>query len=361
MNFDPTLGVRRLYELFQERSLPPSPELQLLDARLRHNLSKQIFGDHPANSAERFEIIYGLIQLTNQEFGLNFNDLCNLQPMRNESGRSVRSKGNEEETDEPPVPDYTRRQNWAIFVGVNTYENQVYYPPLQVCVTDATVLAQQFVTNGFLSEYMHVITDASVDNRPSRGNILNTLQTTAAATRPDDLLLFYYSGHGDVEGDESYLVCRDGWADSLENTALSFSRVKQIMQKAPARNKVIILDACHTGAQIGSKGKVRMSPAFIRHVFEQAEGIAILSSCTQNQISYESSKRGQSAYTYFLLQALQGHADKEEKGVVTVRDLNNYVTDKVKAWAAQQKCIQSPTISAEMIGEIVVCSYASTR
>jgi hypothetical protein len=79
MRFDPTLGVRRLYELYQEKSLPPSLGLQLLDARLQQNISKQIFGDNPSNNAEWSEIISGLIQLATEEFRINFNDLCHPQ------------------------------------------------------------------------------------------------------------------------------------------------------------------------------------------------------------------------------------------------------------------------------------------
>lgn len=360
MNSDSAFGVRRLYELFKSRSMQPPPELALLEARLRQNeQNQQRYGGSENSRAEWAQIIDGLIQLAYNELGVNFNDLCQRQfAFTSAAERKAPQEDSEDDEDElPPAPNYAERKNWAIIVGIDTYEDQSSYPSMQVCAADAMALARQFAANGFLAEQMQILTDRTPDNRPTRGNILTTLKTTAAATSPDDLLLFYYSGHGDAEDNESYLVSCDGWASSLEDTAIPFSLVKHIIKAAPARSKVIILDACHIGAPLGSKGKARMSPSFMRHVFEQAEGIAVLSSCTQNQYSYQWKTRGQSTYTYFLLQALQGYADKEEKGVVTVRDLNNYVTDKVKAWAAQQRCIQSPTISSEMVGEIVVCSY----
>jgi hypothetical protein len=359
MDFDPELGVRRLYELFKHRSLQPSGELAIQEARLRRNLqNNRRYGENPANAAEWAQIIERLIQIADEELGVNFNDLCHLLYPPNMFVPRVEPKGDDKDTDDlPPAPNYVCRQNWAVFVGANAYEDQANYPLLQVCVADATALAQQFIANGFLGERIRVITDDNPNNRPTRGNILNSLNAVAAATQPDDLLLFYYSGHGDVDENESYLVSYDGWAATLKHTAVSFSDVKQIMQQAPARNKVVILDACHAGVSLGSKGKAQMSPAFISRVFEEAEGFVVLSSCTRNQLSYQSSQRGQSIYTHFLLRALQGQADNEEKGLVTVCDINNYVTDKVKAWAAQQKCIQSPTISTEMSGEIIVCSY----
>lgn len=363
MDFDPKLGIQRFHELLRSRHLQPSPDLPALEARLqKHERDARRYGSSDREGVEWAKIIDGLIEVVAEaDLGVSFNDLCQQQFTQRESRIHRLPKGGTEDEDEPaPAPNFARRQNWAVFVGVNAYEDQAHYRVLQVSVADATALMQQFVSNGFFAEHMQLITDTASNNYPSRGNILNTLQTTAAATTSDDLLLFYYSGHGDVEDNESYLIPRDGWANSLKDTAISVSRIKQILRHAPARSKIIVLDTCHAGAPIGSKGKARMSPAFMKHVFKEAEGLAILSSCTQDQLSYQSEERGQSAYTYFLLQALSGQADREEKGFVTVRDLNNYVTNKVKAWAAAQKCVQSPTISAEMIGEVVVCSYAQT-
>lgn len=358
MGPDPELGVRQLYELFRERSLEPPDELALLEARLQRNLrERRMYGQDSANSAEWARIMEGLIQLAYEELGVRFNDLCQWRPVQPVSVQFGGSKGDDEEMDElPPSPNYALRRNWAVFVGADDYEDQEHYPSLSVCVADAQALASQFTANGFPAERMQVITGDRPGNRPTRGNILNTLYTTAKATRPDDLLLFYYSGHGDADEDDSYLVASDGWASSLRDTAVPFSRIKQIMQDAPARNKVVILDACHAGVRFESKGTIPMSPRFIRHVFEQAKGFVVLSSCENGQLSYQLMKQGQSVYTYFLLQALQGLAGVEDGGYITVRNVNNYVTDKVKTWAAQQKRLQSPTISSEMSGEIILCS-----
>ena len=99
------------------------------------------------------------------------------------------------------------------------------------------------------------------------------LQAVAKATDRDDLLLFYYSGHGSEAEGESYMVARDGRYLALADTAVPVSRIKEIMKDAPARAKVIILDACHSGADIGGKGPQPMTAEFIRRVFEQAAGL----------------------------------------------------------------------------------------
>jgi len=171
------------------------------------------------------------------------------------------------------------------------------------------------------------------------------------------LLLFYYSGHGEERDGESYLIAQDGHRLVLGDTAISLSRVKDIVEEAKARAKVIILDACHSGADIGGKGAEPMSAAFIRRVFEEAEGMAILASCTQGQLSYEWQASERSVFTHFLLKALTGMADRDGKGFVTVQDASRYVTNGVKLWASQHSLSQTPTLESKLAGDIILARY----
>lgn len=125
--------------------------------------------------------------------------------------------------------------------------------------------------------------------------------------------MFYYSGHGDEADGQSYLVARDGRHLVLGDTAVPVMRIKQIIDAAPARAKVILLDACHSGANIGQKGPKPMTPEFIQRVFEQAEGMVILASCMQGQLSNEWRVQERSVFTHYLLDALKGEADGTER------------------------------------------------
>ena len=247
------------------------------------------------------------------------------------------------------------RKRWALLIGINEYDDTAF-GPLHVCVNDVESIAQCLVSGGFGQDSTHRIVDSS-DNLPTRLNILKTLIKIAKATEPDDLLLFYFSGHGIEENGESYLVPKDVNRIVMRDSAVSISRVKEIMLDAPARTKVIILDACHSGAKIGGKGDKRMSEAFVRHVFEEAEGIAILSSCKQGELSYELSTRDHSVFTHFLLEALKGESDREGKGFVTAQDVNLYVLDRVKKWTAQNEHIQTPTFQSTTVGDIPLTYY----
>jgi uncharacterized caspase-like protein len=242
---------------------------------------------------------------------------------------------------------------WAVLVGVNHYDDFNNYGNLKQAVSDVTAIQQQLLGSGYETGRLRLLNDDEKE-LPTRNNILTAFQSTANATEQDDLLLFYYSGHGDLTAQQSYLVARDGYAVSLADTAVSLKRIEEIMREAKARAKIIILDACHSGANIGSKGPKKMSEEFIKQVFAQAEGMAVLSSCKQGELSYEWAEKEQGVFTHYLLEALTGKADLDEKGFVTVQDVNRHLTNAVKPWSTQRNVSQTPTLQYTVSGDIIL-------
>lgn len=355
MSPDCELGMRRMKEISRDRYGQLPQDIALLEVRLQQNLRDgRLYGDDPRNRAEWARIMHDCIRVSQEMLGINFNDLCQPEPSVDiPSSRFV--KGERAGSDTPHYHGTGKR--WAVLAGVASYDDKRCYASLPVCAKDVTAISQQLRQGGFAQ--MQVMADDTVDSsgRPTRENILASLKATADATRPDDLLLFYYTGHGDIDENESYLVAANGRMAYLKGTAIPITMVREIMRQAEARSKVIVLDACHAGANTG-KGARTMRPEFIRRVFEQAEGLVILASCKQSQLSYILEEEEQSVYTYYLLEALCGQADSDGKGFVTVNDIHRYVTNGLGEWSARHRCNQTPTIHTEMAGEIMVCRYS---
>ena len=340
--------LRAWAQMVQQAGLPLNPELRTaLDALSQHTGSAYQYLQLAV------PIVPGILSY-NVELGSQHQvDLKAIwERIKARLGRG--SKGDGAPTSSEPF--YGVGNRWAVLVGVNEYDDETNYGCLHVCVKDAHAIREQLVTGGSDPARIRLLTDDSPEP-PTRDNILVALKAVADATEPDDLLFFYYSGHGDEDGGESYLVARNGKRLVLSDTAVRVSRIKEIMEQAPARAKVIVLDACHSGADIGGKGPKPMSEEFIRRVFEQAEGLAILASCKQGQVSYEWQAQERSTFTHFLLEALAGQADRDEKGFVTVQDANRHVTNGVKLWASQRNLSQTPTLQYTVAGDIILVRY----
>ena len=249
-----------------------------------------------------------------------------------------------------PKPVLNTGKAWAVLAGVNYYENQPHIPSLKVCVDDVTAV-HAALDGRYTSP--RLLTDNTPERLPTRANILSELNSVAQAAGEGDLLLFYFSGHGIADSGESYLLPRDARLAALTYTSVAMAEVRQIIESSPARAKVIVLDACHSGAAIGKAGPA-MTSEFIQRVFTEAEGMAVLASCKQGQQSWEWPEEGRSVFTHFLLEALAGKADFDGKGFVTVSDAGRYVTDGVKAWAVEHGVPQTPTLQVTVAGDIVL-------
>lgn len=348
------------------------------EALLRENLrDERRYGPSEQTRRDRTRIVDQLNALALAHLGISFNDLCmgelpslrhldraaggdvtviDLNKLRAEIKERWGKKPAKGDGEASPETIYGAGNRWAVLVGVNEYEDRATYGRLHVCVKDVHAIREQLVAGGFDPARIRLLTDETAE-LPTRDNILIALKAVADATEPDDLLLFYYSGHGDEDGGESYLVARNGRRLVLRDTAVRLSRIREMMEDAPARAKIIVLDACHSGADIGGKGPLPMSEGFIHRVFEQAEGMAILASCKQGQLSYEWRENECSVFTHFLLEALAGAADRDEKGFVTVQDASRHVTDGVKLWASQRNMSQIPTLQYTVAGDIILVRY----
>ncbi|MBA2393512.1 MAG: caspase family protein [Ktedonobacteraceae bacterium] len=284
-----------------------------------------------------------------------------------------RTEPNESDVQPAPEPYNGMANYWGVIVGVGEYEDSAY-APLPTCREDAKALARQLTSCGYGSNHIRLLVDGGKDkdpfirqlmgdnsrlSKPTKGNIIETLETVAKRTKPEDLLLFYHTGHGCQEKQESYLVSYDGRSQALQHTAVPIAIIKDIMHKAPAQKKVIILDACRADVTSNSMRAPQPMPlAFIERVFEQAKGLVILTSCGAEENSYVWEEKRRSVFTYYLLQALQnGNADFNGKDRISANDLYHYIRNGVTRWATLNNRFQDPCINVDGQGDIVVAYY----
>jgi hypothetical protein len=108
-------------------------------------------------------------------------------------------------------------------------------------------------------------------------------------------LPFYFAGHGHVEDTGGYLC---GSECATGDDGLSLVEVVTLANASKARNKIIILDSCHSG--IAGNQPLGAQAA------ELTEGLTILTASTADQ--YATEQNGSGIFTTLLVDALSGAA-----------------------------------------------------
>lgn len=178
-----------------------------------------------------------------------------------------------------------------------------------------------------------------IDEDASKDNILKTLDKTFSKAGPNDVIFFYFSGHG-LKG--AFLpIDYDGNNNRVEHTD-----IMQILDKSPAKSKIIIADACHSGSLNGSRGTT--AQAAIESYYDafnrSSGGTVLMMSSKAEETSIENNGLRQGIFSHFLIRGLKGAADNDENKLVTINELFEYVEANVKFYTNNY---QTPVISGE--------------
>ncbi|HMV46978.1 MAG TPA: caspase family protein [Blastocatellia bacterium] len=246
---------------------------------------------------------------------------------------------------------------WAFLTGVNQYEDSLNFPKLDYCADDAEALAKTLPKCGY-ADRIKLLTDKTGEP-VTKAKIEMDFAAFASSNKvkPDDLLLFYYSGHGAADEQDTYLVSHSGYLKSLNKYAVKLSHILELMRQSTARKKVVILDACKSGADVRSKDSPLMSEQFIANVYDNSAGIMIFASCQKGERSYLDDSKKQSIFTHYLLEALRQRESLNEGKFLTVTDVYTRVLNDVVEWAKENHTIQTPTRWNEAIGEFILADF----
>ncbi len=259
----------------------------------------------------------------------------------------------------PPAAAEGSGQKYAVVIGVDRY-NDSGIGNLEYAVADAVAVHQALTgaPSGFEAARAVLLADNQPDERkPTRANILSFLNTYVNLAGASDTVLVYFAGHGTTEEDQLYLLPADAKTSMLQDTAVPFERLREVIEQSPAQRKVLVLDACHSGA---GRAVNKMTRA-VGAQFEQASrGMVVLASCGPEEVSREMADTGHGAFTHFLLEGLGGAADANGDGLIGAKELSNFTWDHTRLWAASKGWEQNPWEHSRVSGDIILARPYAT-
>lgn len=226
----------------------------------------------------------------------------------------------------------TKVKIWAVLVGVSRYTSM---PSLNFSDDDAYQMYAFLKSpeGGSLpDEQVRVL----VDEDATRTNILDQMRKTLLRADENDVIIFYFSGHG-VEG--AFLPSDfDGYYNQLRH-----DDIKKILLESKAKHKICIADACHAGTLLAAKAPEAAMVQKLYNAFESSNGgLALLMSSKAEEFSLEDHGLRSGIFSYFVIKGLQGEADSDKNKIVTIKELYTFVYSKVRSYTAN---VQTPVIT----------------
>ncbi len=152
-----------------------------------------------------------------------------------------------------------------------------------------------------------------LDEQATKAKIEAAMDKIFSSAGPDDMVIFFYSGHGYQGGFYVY----DGGMD--------YSVIRRAMSKSKCRTKIVYADACFAGKlreNTRSKSASELKKA-------QNSNVMMFFSSRGNEVSYESSDLKNGYFTSYLQKGLRGGADKNGDRIITAKELYEFVNSNV--------------------------------
>jgi hypothetical protein len=153
--------------------------------------------------------------------------------------------------------------------------------------------------------------------------VLEAVSEVASACRHEDVLVIYFSGHGEREGDKFFLLTVEADLENLAATAVEADQLRDIISTCPARGVLVILDCCK------SAGLAEVAGGLFTTVGGQ-EFRLLLSASRAGQMSYEFEGFRGTIFSHHLARVVGGEVPIGDRpGIVYFSELFEFLADRV--------------------------------
>lgn len=274
----------------------------------------------------------------------------------------------------------------VIAMSVSSYKDDRYN--LQYSVKDGRDIVSMFKTKmAEKGEFNKIFIDTLFNDNAVKENFFN-LREKLLKTDINDQVVVFLSGHGLLDSNmDFYYATYDIDFDKPEKRGISFDDLEDLLDSIPARKKLMMMDACHSGevdkeegqeliamntqssSDITFRGKVKefnfkgvdntisQSGTNLQSSFElmqelfssldKGTGTIVISAAAGKGYALESPKWNNGVFTYTILNGLKNKAaDSNKDQDITISELKDYSVKQVEELTGGR---QKPTARKESI------------
>jgi len=256
---------------------------------------------------------------------------------------------------------------YFIGIGVQNYLDTNYN--LKYSVKDITDIEKMYA-----EKYPNSERTMLLNEQVTRENIIK-LKEKLMKTSVNDEVVILLSGHGLLSEDLNFYYATHNVNFAVpEARGILFEEIEFLFEGIPARKKMLLIDACHSGEldksevaeqtnaggvgtkTFNAKGQKMMiglgnSFELMKEIFsdlQKGTGTTIISSSSGKYFSYEYDEYKNGVFTYALKEALDGKADSNFDGQLSVSEIQTYLTKRVSELTKGKQEPTSRQINTEM-------------
>jgi hypothetical protein len=228
------------------------------------------------------------------------------------------------------------KNSYAIVVGIEQYRQKL--PKADFAVSDAQAMTG-YLTKvlGYPEENVVTLTN----DHAALGDFVKYFEKWLPNNVEQGSRVFvYYSGHGapNAKTGDAYLVPYDGDPSFIDQTGYPLRRMYDALGKLPAKEIVVALDSCFSGAggrSVLAEG-ARPLVMNLQRSLPLSKNITVLAASSNDQISSTYKEQGHGLFTYFLLKGIKDESVVRQDGSLAVGDLFGYLKPQVERIARKQ-------------------------
>lgn len=250
-------------------------------------------------------------------------------PEKKRQQRDLKYESGAETAKSSPAAAVAIPRSYALIIGIAGYKNLAEKDQLQFSERDAESVYSILISpegGNFRAENVHRLIGARATLAGLRKELEEWLPSVAGS---EDRVLIYFAGHGFVYGAKAYLAPYDIDPKNISGTGYPMDALGSVIgSKIKARWKVLLTDACHSGAITPEGDRAAVS----RSLLDLNRSLFSLTASRDRERSFESPEfgGGHGVFTYYVVKGLEGSADQSGDGIVTADELAEYVHRNVR-------------------------------
>lgn len=179
-------------------------------------------------------------------------------------------------------------------------------------------------------------------NNPTKSKLNNWIKKGVSR------VFIFYTGHGapDLETGGAYLMPVDADPQFITSNGYSLETFYSNLAQLPAKDVIVVLDACFSGNSESGMIHKNISPAMIKVKRASApSNVTVITSAGMDQVSVWYREKRHSLFTYYFLKAIGGEADKDKDSRITLKEIKAYLDENVPYMSGRLRNVeQTPMV-----------------